>query len=65
MTQPKKQARYNFLSYVSVDRHVATSGVETFEELCEAFGSSVEEEDKNEQEIGAELCQDLRNFTKS
>jgi len=30
---------------------VATSGVETVEELCEAFGStrSVEEEDENEQ----------------
>jgi hypothetical protein len=39
-----------------VDRHVATSGVETVEELCEAYGStrSVEEkneEDKNEQEM--------------
>jgi hypothetical protein len=39
-----------------VDRHVATSGVETVEELCEAFGStrSVEEEDdenENEQEM--------------
>jgi hypothetical protein len=33
-----------------VDRHVATSGTETAEELCEAFGStrSVEEEDENE-----------------
>jgi hypothetical protein len=32
---------------------VATSGVETVEELCEAFGStrSVEEEDENEQEM--------------
>jgi hypothetical protein len=48
--------KYDFLSYVSVDRHVATSGVETVEELCEAFGSarSVEEddeEDENEQEM--------------
>jgi hypothetical protein len=39
-----------------VDRHVATSGVETVEELCEAFGStrSVEgedDEDENEQEM--------------
>jgi hypothetical protein len=43
--------KYDFQSYVSVDRHVATSGVETVEELCEAFGSarSVEEEDENEQ----------------
>jgi hypothetical protein len=32
---------------------VAISGVETIEELCEAFGStrSVEEEDENEQEM--------------
>jgi hypothetical protein len=43
--------KYDFQSYVSVDCHVATSGVETVEELCEAFGStrSVEEEDENEQ----------------
>jgi hypothetical protein len=36
-----------------VDRHVATSGVETVEELCEASGCtrSVEEEDENEQEM--------------
>jgi hypothetical protein len=35
-----------------VDCHVATSGVETVEELCEAFGStSVDEEDENEQEM--------------
>jgi hypothetical protein len=39
-----------------VDRHVATSGVETAKELCEAFGfaRSVEEEveeDENEQEM--------------
>jgi hypothetical protein len=39
-----------------VDRHVARSGIETAEELCEAFGStrSVEEEDEedeNEQEM--------------
>jgi alpha-D-ribose 1-methylphosphonate 5-triphosphate diphosphatase PhnM len=53
MAQPKKQVRYDFQSYVSVDRHVATSGVETVEELCKAFGStrSVEEEDENEQEM--------------
>jgi len=48
--------KYDFQSYVSVDCHVATSGVETVEELCEAFGStrSVEEEDEeheNEQEM--------------
>jgi hypothetical protein len=35
-----------------VDRHVATSGVETVEELCETFRStrSVEEEDEEENE---------------
>ena len=45
--------KYDFQSYVSVDRHVATSFVETVEELCEAFRStrSVEEEDENEQEM--------------
>ena len=45
--------KYDFQSYVSVDRHVATTGVETVEELCETFGSarSVEEEDENEQEM--------------
>jgi hypothetical protein len=45
--------KYDFQSYVSVDRHVATSGVEIVEELCEAFGStrSVEEEDEDEQEM--------------
>jgi hypothetical protein len=53
MAQLKKQVIYDFQSYVSVDRHVATSGVETVEELCEAFGfvRSVEEEDENEQEM--------------
>ena len=46
--------QYDFQSYVSVDRHVATSSVETVEELCEAFRStrSVEEEDdENVQEM--------------
>jgi hypothetical protein len=40
-----------------VDRHVATSGVETVEELREAFGSltSAEEEEGD----GAKLRQDL------
>src|SRR5215469_12094346 len=32
--------KYDFHSYVSVDRYVATSGVETVEELCEAYGST-------------------------
>jgi len=48
--------KYDFQSYVSVDHHVATSGVETVEELCEAFGSTrsgeeENEEDENEQEM--------------
>jgi hypothetical protein len=56
MAQPKKQVRYDFQSYISVDCQVATSGIETVEQLCEAFGStrSVEEEDEedeNEQEM--------------
>ena len=37
-----------------MDRHVATSGVETVEELCEAFWSTrgvEEEDDENEQEM--------------
>jgi hypothetical protein len=43
--------KYDFQSYVSVDHHVAISGVEIVEELCDAFGStrSVEEEDENGQ----------------
>jgi hypothetical protein len=55
-----------------VDRHVATSGVETVEELCEAFGStrSVEEEDENEQVMVLsfaktyEALQKLKRFSK-
>ena len=48
-----RSQKYDFQSYVSVDRHVATSGVETVEKICEALGStrSVEEEDKSEQEM--------------
>ena len=42
--------KYDFQSYVSVNCHVVTSGIETVEELCKAFWStrSVEEEDENE-----------------
>jgi hypothetical protein len=47
--------KYDFQSYVSVDHHVATSGIETVEELCEAFGSTrsleEEEQEENEQEM--------------
>ena len=48
--EPCRAQKYDFQIYVSVDRHVAISGVETVEELCEAFGftRSVEEEE-NEQ----------------
>jgi hypothetical protein len=51
--------KYDFQSYVSVDRHVATSGIETVEELCEAFGStrSVDEEDENEQAMVASFAE--------
>jgi hypothetical protein len=40
----------DFHSYVSVDRHVATSGVSTVEELCEAYGSTRSVEEKNIEE---------------
>jgi hypothetical protein len=30
--------KYDFHSYVTVDRDVATSGISTVEELCEAYG---------------------------
>jgi hypothetical protein len=48
--------KYDFQNYVSVDRNVATSGVSTVEELCDASGSArcVEEknkEDENEQDM--------------
>ena len=61
--------KYDFQSYVSVDHHVATSGVETVEELCEAFWStrSVEEEDENEQEMVPRLTKrykKLKRFSK-
>jgi hypothetical protein len=43
--------KYDFQKYVSVDRDVATSGVSTVEELCEAYGSprSVEEKNKDDE----------------
>jgi hypothetical protein len=42
--------KYDFQSYVSVDCYVAISCVETVEELCEAFGSTRNvAEDENEQ----------------
>jgi hypothetical protein len=39
--------KYDFQNYVSVDRDVATSGVSTVEELCEA--RSVEENNKGDE----------------
>jgi uncharacterized protein (DUF488 family) len=41
--------KYDFQSYVSVDCHVATIGIETVEELCEAFESTRSGEEENEQ----------------
>jgi hypothetical protein len=46
----------DFHSYVSVDRHVATSGVSTVEEFREAYGSTrsvgkKNKDDKNEQDM--------------
>jgi hypothetical protein len=48
--------KYDFQNYISVDCDVATSGVSTVEELCEAYASTrtVEEknkEDKNEEDM--------------
>jgi uncharacterized membrane-anchored protein YhcB (DUF1043 family) len=56
--------KYYFQSYVSVDRHVATSSVETVEELCEAFRStrSVEEEDENEREMVPRLMKPYKKL---
>jgi hypothetical protein len=42
--------KYDFHNYVSVDRDVATSGVSTVEELCEAYGSTRSVEDKNKED---------------
>ena len=51
-----KAQKYDFQSYVSVDRHVATSGVETVEELCKAFESTRSGEEENEEdENGQEM----------
>jgi hypothetical protein len=42
--------KYNFHSYVTVDRDVATSGISSVEELCEAYGSTRSVEDKNKED---------------
>jgi hypothetical protein len=59
--------KYDFQSYISVECHVATSGVETVEELYKAVGStrSVEEEDESEEELVpsfAETYEALQKF---
>ena len=56
MGAQNRQIIHDFQSYVSVDHHVATSDIDTVEELCEAFGSTgsgeeENEEDENEQEM--------------
>jgi hypothetical protein len=45
--------KYDFQNYVSADRDVATSGISTVEELCEAYGStrSVEEKNKEDEKV--------------
>jgi hypothetical protein len=45
-----RSQKYDFYSYVTVDRDVATSGVSTVEELCEAYGSTRSVEDKNKED---------------
>jgi hypothetical protein len=40
----------DFHSYVSVDCDVATSGISTVEELCEAYGSTSSVEEKNNED---------------
>jgi hypothetical protein len=42
--------KYNFHNYVSVDCDVATSGISTVEELCEAYRSTRSVEDKNKED---------------
>jgi hypothetical protein len=42
--------KYDFQNYVSVDRDVATCGVSTVEELCEAYGSTRSVEEKNKED---------------
>jgi hypothetical protein len=58
--------KYDFHSYVSVDRHVATSSVETVEELCEAYGSTrnVEEKKIKKTKMNKRWCQASPRLTK-
>jgi predicted site-specific integrase-resolvase len=55
--------KYDFHSYVTVDHDVATSGISTVEELCEAYGSTRSVEDKNKED---ENVQDMvSSFTET
>jgi hypothetical protein len=55
----------DFHSYVSVDRDVATSGISTVEELCEAYGSTRSVEEKNkETKMNKIWCQASLRLTK-
>src|SRR5215472_15460839 len=56
--------KYDFHSYVSVDCHGATSGVETVEELCEADGSTRSVEGKNEEEMVPSFAETYEAFEK-
>jgi predicted DNA-binding protein (UPF0278 family) len=65
-----RSQKYNFYSYVTVDRDVATSGVSTVEELCEAYGSTRSVEDKNKgdenvQDMVPSFAETYRSFRKS
>jgi ribosomal protein S19E (S16A) len=42
--------KYDFQNYVSVDRDVATNGISTVEELCEAYGYTRSVEEKNKED---------------
>jgi hypothetical protein len=58
-----RSQKYDLYSYITVDRDVATSGVSTVEELCEAYGSTRSVEDKNKE---VENVQDMvPNFTET
>jgi hypothetical protein len=48
-----RSQKYDFHSYVTVDCDVATSGVSTVEELCEAYGSTriVKEKNKEDENV--------------
>jgi hypothetical protein len=42
--------KYDFHSYITVIRDVASSGVSTVEELCETYASTRSVEEKNKEE---------------